>query len=113
MSEDHKSLVDRVSAYLIDHVAPRLPAGRPGRGEPTRTQLEAEARAELEARLALGRPGPEEAGRRRPPPEWARPRLRPHRRVDVAVVRLDALGVAGEVPAPRTKRGAEVLGRQG
>jgi hypothetical protein len=92
------SFVHRVAAFVADQVAPRLVIGKGPRNVPSREQLEREAAAELEARIALGRPGPEEAVRTRPVPAWCVPRPKPTQPLEVVRVRVDA--VIPPAPAP-------------
>jgi len=106
------SFLDRASTFLADRVAPRLVFGR-SRDEAALAELERQARDELDARIRLGRPGPEEwqrtvrpgsqpAAREAPagpapdsgpvPAPVARPVVvRPTRPVGVHTVALDAL----------------------
>ena len=87
--------------------------GRAPRNQQTRAQLEVEAEQELQARIDLGRPGPEEAMRTGPPPEWAvpRPARRPTRPLDVVTVNLDALGATPVVAPPAPSRRARLSRR--
>jgi len=104
MSSRDRSFMDRASAFLLDHVAPCLPTGkRPFM--PAAADLEAQARAELQAQIDKGRPGPEEARRTRPRPAWAQPRPRSSRPLDVVAVRLDRL-------SPAAPAGARPLARE-
>ena len=67
------SFLDRASTFLAERVAPRLVFGRL-RDEAALADLERQARDELDARIRLGRPGPEEWQRRvRPGSEPAAP----------------------------------------
>jgi hypothetical protein len=93
------SFVHKMAAFVTDRVAPRLVIGKGPRNVPSREQLEREAAAELAARIALGRPGPEEAVRTRPVPAWSMPRPKPTRPLDVVRVRVDALIPPAPVPA--------------
>ena len=106
MSSNNRSFVDRVSAFLLDHVAPCLPAGtRPL--HPSAAELEQQARVELQAQIDKGRPGPDEGRRTRPRPVWAQPRPRASRPFDVVTVRLDAISPpvpTGERRQPREVR---------
>lgn len=98
MSFTERSFLDRVCAYLLDHVAPCLPTGK-RESFPTAADLEQQAKVELQAQIDKGRPGPEEGRRTRPRPAWATPRPRASRPLDVVAVRLDVLSpplAAGE-----------------
>ena len=102
------SLLERTTAFLVDRVAPKLIFGKL-RDEAALADLERQAREEIEARISLGRPGPEEylprvprptAGRPDPPaprrptvPDTPAPR-RPTVPVDVHVVTLGAIAPA-------------------
>lgn len=90
MSFTDRSFLDRVSAFLLDHVAPCLPTGR-RESFPSAAELEEQARTELQAQIDKGRPGPDEARRTRPRPLWAQPRPRVSQPLDVVAVRIDAL----------------------
>ncbi len=90
MSFTERSLLGRVCAFMVDHVATCFPAGERG-SFPTAADLEQLARAELQAQIDKGRPGPEEARRTRPRPLWATPRPRASKPLDVVAVRLDVL----------------------
>lgn len=101
------SFIDRAS-LLIEHISLHLPAGRPPRNQPTRDELERQAAAEIQARIDLGRPGPEEAVRTRPVPQWAQ-RRKPvdagrTRPLDVVAVRLDAVEPTPPVSVPDRPR---------
>lgn len=103
---EDRSFLDRVSAFLLDHVAPCLPTGN-GPPHPSAADLERQAREELQAQIDKGRPGPEESRRTRPRPLWAQPRPRASRPLDVVAVRLDALSTgppAGTQPPRRAVR---------
>ncbi|MEW6155408.1 MAG: hypothetical protein AB1673_15705 [Actinomycetota bacterium] len=86
------SLFARAADFLTDRVASRLAAGSGPRNQPSRAELEAEAGAEIQARIDQGRPGAEEAARRGPPPAWAVPPAKPSVPIGLVTVRLDALG---------------------
>lgn len=90
MSFTERSLVDRVCAFMLDHVAPCLPTGK-RESFPTAADLEQQAQEELQAQIDKGRPGPEEAARVRPRPLWATPRPRASNPLEVVAVRLDVL----------------------
>ena len=100
----------RAAEFLADRVAPRLVIGPAPRNQPTRADLELQAEQELQARIDLGRPGAEEAVRRRPRPDWAdpAPRRRPVQALDVVTVRLDLLGGAPAEDVAVTSRRARV-----
>jgi len=106
MSSNSRSFVDRVSDFLLDHVAPCLPTGnRPL--HPSAAELEQQARLELQAQIDKGRPGAGEARRTRPRPRWAQPRPRPSRPFDVVTVDLGAISPpapTGSRPQPREVR---------
>ena len=103
MSLEDRSLLDRVSAFLLDHVAPCLPTGN-GPLHPLAADLERQAREELQAQIDKGRPGPEESRRTRPRPLWAQPRPRASRPLDVVAVRLDSLSSGPGADAPSARR---------
>lgn len=111
MSLEERSLLDRVSAFLLDHVAPCLPTGN-GPLHPSAADLERQAREELQAQIDKGRPGPEESRRTRPRPRWAQPRPRASRPLDVVAVRLDSLssGAPAGSPSPRREVRKEPTG---
>ena len=75
----------------IERLAPRA------RATHSREALEREAEAEIQARIDLGRPGPEEAERTRPYPDWLLLRRPPMRPMDLVEVDLNALAPP---PAP-------------
>ncbi|MGH9226194.1 MAG: hypothetical protein ACRD2W_20955 [Acidimicrobiales bacterium] len=102
---------ERAAEFLTDRVAPRLVIGHGPRNGPTRAELEAQAERELQARIDLGRPGPEESVRRGPVPEGAVPRRRPTRPLDVVTVRLDVLGGSAQAAVPDGGAGAPALAR--
>lgn len=83
----------------IERIAPHLR----GKGSPThsREDLEREAQAEIQARIDRGRPGPEEAERTRPYPDWLLLRRPPTRAFDLVEVNLDALAPPPAPPVPR------------
>jgi len=88
----------RRTSSLIERIAPRLAVGRGPRNQPSREQLEREAQAEIQARIDLGRPGPDEFDRTRPVPDWLLLRQPPStRRLDLLEVNLNA--VVPPVPA--------------
>ena len=91
MSFKHRSFVDRVSTYLVDHVAPCLPARDRSRDEQAHEEIQRQAQIEMQAQIDKGRPGPEEGRRTRPRPVWAQPRPRASRPLDVMAVNLEAL----------------------
>jgi hypothetical protein len=88
----------RRTTSLIERLAPHLPLGRATRNEEAREQLEREAEAEMQARIDLGRPGPEEFERTRPIPDWLLLRRPPMRAMDLVEVNLDV--VVAPVPTP-------------
>ena len=91
---------ERAADFLTDRVASRLVIGRGPRNQPSRAELESLAQQEIQARIDLGRPGPEEAVRRDAVPDWAEPQpARSSRPLDAVQVRLDVLGV-GAAPTP-------------
>lgn len=113
--------IGRRTSSLIERLAPRLPAGKPPRNQPSREELEREAEAEIQARIDLGRPGPEEAERTRPYPDWLMLRRPPMRSFDLVEVNLEALAPPArmpEAPAPPSRgpgqpAGAESARRSG
>lgn len=88
----------RRTSSLIERIAPHLPRGGASRDQTSREQLEREAEAEIQARIDLGRPGPEEFERTRPVPDWLLLRRPPTRTLDLVEVNLDA--VVPPVPTP-------------
>jgi hypothetical protein len=101
------SFVDRASIFLVDRVAPLMVFGKGPRNQPSLADLEREAREELDARIRMGRPGPDEArSRSQAGPFRVRtsdvtPGARP---VEVHVVALDALPGLPEPSGARFER---------
>jgi hypothetical protein len=93
--------LDRAATFLADRVAPHLLLGKGPRNGLTLEAIERQASEEIQARIRMGRPGPEEARRTRPLPAWAQPRRRRTRRLDVIAVDLDALATPLRAPAPQ------------
>ncbi len=113
------SFLEWATDLMVDRVAPRMVLGKERRNQPSRADLEEQARAEIEARINMGRPAPEEwqprARRSRPgvpapvpaPAEPERPRRRllpPTRPVDVHSLTLAALRPeAADRPVPQKR----------
>ncbi len=86
------SFLERATTFLVDCVAPRLLFGDKTSYSRSRAALEQEAREELEARIRMGRPGPEE-WERRPSPRPAPPRARPEPHPPTVVRRTLPVGL--------------------
>ena len=89
------SLLERTTTFLVERVAPKLIFGKV-RDEAALADLERQAREEIEARIRLGRPEPDESRTHFPRPTVApaprpRPPARPTRPVDVHMVTLGAI----------------------
>lgn len=95
----------RRTSSLIERLTPHLAVGRGPRNQPTREQLEREAEAELQARIDLGRPPPEEFERTRPTPDWLLLRRPPTRSLDLLEVNLNAVvpPIPTQIALPRPR----------
>ena len=101
------ALFRRTSSF-IERIAPHLAVGSGPRNQPSREELEREAQAELQARIDLGRPSPEEFERSHPVPDWLLLRQPPTRKLDLLEVNLNAVvpPVPSQVPPVARQEGA-------